>query len=292
PEKYTSLKTEEVLNLYKTKMTEKALVDYSELEEYMKNIGIKSFDSSQFSEINIIGRGGSAIVYSTIFQKKKCVLKSLNNNLLLDEKRFKQIKHKVSRDERSDIYSLGVLLWELTSGVPPFHGLNIATIILEISQNKREKIIANTPSDYANLVEKCWSSDPDQRPTLDQILIELENLSNKTTIEFITNENIKNNQQIAQPESNDENSLNFFNCRTETTCKRHDESYPKEESQVLPGPHLSNNRNIDKIESNNDKHSNDTSSDSSQLGEVILDNAPKTSNTDMQSLISSEEILK
>ncbi|CAG8591133.1 1750_t:CDS:2, partial [Dentiscutata heterogama] len=274
-------------------MSEKALVDYSELEEYLKSIGIKSFDSSQFSEIEIIGRGGSAIVYSTIFQKKKCVLKSLNNNLLLDVKRFKQIKHKVSRDERSDIYSLGVLLWELTSGIPPFHGLNIATIILEISQNKREKIIVNTPSDYANLIEKCWSSDPDQRPTLDEILIKLENLSNKTTIEFITNENIKNNQQIVQPESNNEDSLNFFNCRTETTCKRHDESNPKEESQVLPVSYLSNNHNIDdKIESNNDEHSNDISSDSSKLDEVILDNAPKTSNMDIQSLTSSEEILK
>ncbi|CAG8661718.1 17371_t:CDS:2, partial [Dentiscutata erythropus] len=101
--------------------------------------------------------------------------------------------------------------------------------------NKREKIIANTPSDYANLIEKCWSSDLDQRPTLDQILIELENLSNRTTIEFITNENIKNNQLIMQPESNNENSLNFFNCRTETTCKRHGEFDPKEESRILLG---------------------------------------------------------
>ncbi|CAG8771809.1 5518_t:CDS:2 [Dentiscutata erythropus] len=231
-------------------MSEKALVDYSELEEYLKNIGIESFVYSQFSEIKIIGRGGSAIVYLTIFQKKKYVLKSLNNNLLLDEKRFKQIKR----------------------------------------EDNREKIIANTPSDYANLIKECWSSDPDQRPTLDQILIELENLSNKTTIEFITNENIKNNQQIVQPESNNED---FFNYRTKTMYKRHEESNPKEESQVLPGSHLSNNCNIDdKIESNNDKHSNDTSSDSSKLGEFILDNAPKASNTDMQSLTSSEETLE
>ncbi|CAG8819012.1 969_t:CDS:1, partial [Dentiscutata erythropus] len=48
----------------------------------------------------------------------------------------------------------------------------------------------------------------------------------------------------------------------------------------------------DKIESNNDKHSNDTSSDSSKLSEFILDNAPETSNTDMQSLTSSEETLE
>ncbi|CAG8768805.1 13802_t:CDS:2, partial [Dentiscutata erythropus] len=110
--------------------------------------------------------------------------------------------------------------------------------------DKRE-IIANTPSDYANLIEKCWSSDSDQRPTLDQILIELEKLSNETTIEFITNENIKNNQQIVQPELYNEISLNFFNYRTETTYKCQEESNTKEESQVLHGSYLSNNCNND-----------------------------------------------
>ncbi|RIB18790.1 hypothetical protein C2G38_2183604 [Gigaspora rosea] len=35
----------------------------------------------------------------------------------------------------------------------------------------REKIIDNTPTDYSNLYEKCWSSDQNQRP---KILTELE----------------------------------------------------------------------------------------------------------------------
>ncbi|CAG8729765.1 23888_t:CDS:2, partial [Dentiscutata erythropus] len=56
-----------------------------------------------------------------------------------------------------------------------------------ISNNIKEKAIVNTPSDYINLYDRCWSSNPDQRPTLDKILIELEKLPSKIDIEFILN---------------------------------------------------------------------------------------------------------
>ncbi|CAG8850692.1 14323_t:CDS:1, partial [Racocetra persica] len=39
-----------------------------------------------------------------------------------------------------------------------------------ISNNKREKSIEGTPKDYLNLYEKCWSSDPDMRPAMNEIL--------------------------------------------------------------------------------------------------------------------------
>ncbi|KAF0480855.1 glycosyltransferase family 2 protein [Gigaspora margarita] len=92
--------------------------------------------------------------------------------------------------KKSDIYSLGVILWELTSGIPPFYNLNDSIAIYqEIINDNREKIIENTPPDYANLYCKCWSSCLDQRPTLDEILIELKNLSKEKDIKFIINNN-------------------------------------------------------------------------------------------------------
>ncbi|CAG8636116.1 11585_t:CDS:2 [Dentiscutata heterogama] len=53
--------------------------------------------------------------------------------------------------------------------------------MLKIAEHDREKIIANTPQDYANLYTKCWSSDPDQRPTLTQILAVFEKLLAETS---------------------------------------------------------------------------------------------------------------
>ncbi|CAG8691817.1 417_t:CDS:1, partial [Scutellospora calospora] len=39
-----------------------------------------------------------------------------------------------------------------------------------IAQGIREEKIPGTPEDYANLFEKCWSAERDQRPELDEIL--------------------------------------------------------------------------------------------------------------------------
>lgn len=290
----------------------------------MNECKIQNFCHSEFSDHKIIGQGGFAVVYSTIFRGKKYALKSLNNNIVLDTKAFKQIKNEIKslyneninhpniiklhgfsrdpstdnfmlvlqyancgnlqehlrrmqkeniykiswaelikiakeitsglehlhtngiihrdlhsknilmdngkvlitdfglskrwddntasessnnavgvmayvepqcfiqngrnfkRNEKSDIYSLGVLFWELTSGIPPFKNYHFAFQIQAIFRNEREKVISGTPSEYANLYKKCWSSDPDQRPVLNEILIELESLSN-LSIKFMIN---------------------------------------------------------------------------------------------------------
>ena len=50
--------------------------------------------------------------------------------------------------------SICVLLWEISSGIPPFHTndeQNNIGLIYNISQGQREKIIPDTSVDYANL---------------------------------------------------------------------------------------------------------------------------------------------
>ncbi|RIB28067.1 kinase-like domain-containing protein [Gigaspora rosea] len=98
------------------------------------------------------------------------------------------IKHiKGAPDKESDIYSLGVLFWELTSGVPPFNKLPMAAAIIEISKGRREETVENTPPDYADLYKNCWSSHSAERPTLEYSLSVLEKLSKEIIDEIITN---------------------------------------------------------------------------------------------------------
>ena len=89
---------------------------------------------------------------------------------LLQEQSYK-------KDARSDIYSFGVILWEISSGKPPYdsnnNDLNRNDLIALISENKREKIVTNTPKTYSNLYSQCWSNDPDKRPVIGNILNQL-----------------------------------------------------------------------------------------------------------------------
>jgi serine/threonine protein kinase len=72
------------------------------------------------------------------------------------------------KDKKSDIYSLGVLLWEITSGSPPFSELTEFMLGSYIINNVREEPIEGTPLEYQELYQKCWKGDPNLRPNIDQ----------------------------------------------------------------------------------------------------------------------------
>ncbi|RIB28352.1 kinase-like domain-containing protein [Gigaspora rosea] len=76
------------------------------------------------------------------------------------------------RNKSSDIYSLGVLYWALSSGVPPFRALKAIHAI----KGNREIPIEGTPVDFKNLYEAAWNGKPSSRPDIEEICKKLENM--------------------------------------------------------------------------------------------------------------------
>ncbi|PKY19160.1 kinase-like protein [Rhizophagus irregularis] len=76
------------------------------------------------------------------------------------------------RDKKSDIYSLGVLFWEITSGHPPFFNRDDQSIFAlchHICSGHREEPIKETPLEYQQLYQKCWDGNPELRPDINQV---------------------------------------------------------------------------------------------------------------------------
>ncbi|GBB92463.1 hypothetical protein RclHR1_20090004 [Rhizophagus clarus] len=70
----------------------------------------------------------------------------------------------------SDIYSFSIIMWEFTSGIPPFNDrAHDHQLIYDICKNERPEIKKNTPKCYVNLMKKCWDSNPSNRPTITEL---------------------------------------------------------------------------------------------------------------------------
>ncbi|GES80085.1 kinase-like domain-containing protein [Rhizophagus clarus] len=71
---------------------------------------------------------------------------------------------------KSDIYSIAMLMWEISSGQPPFinyeHDYDLA---INIINGIRPKIVLGTPIEYKNLMEQCWDADPSKRPDHEEL---------------------------------------------------------------------------------------------------------------------------
>src|SRR3954470_6399252 len=78
----------------------------------------------------------------------------------------------------SDIYSIAILMWEISSGQPPFinydHDYDLA---MNIINGIRPKIVSGTPLKYKSLMEQCWDADPLKRPDINTLTIKIRDMN-------------------------------------------------------------------------------------------------------------------
>lgn len=80
-------------------------------------------------------------------------------------------------NEKCDVYSFGVILWELATLSIPWKGLNSMQVVGAVGfQNRRLEIPEEVDPTVAQIIQECWQTEPHLRPSFTQLILRLRRL--------------------------------------------------------------------------------------------------------------------
>ncbi|RHZ48310.1 hypothetical protein Glove_553g2 [Diversispora epigaea] len=168
----------------------------------------------KFNSENILIHNG--IIKLNVFGLTKIIsdsLSSLTNNLgpiqYMDPQHLEPFD-TIDKNKSSDIFCLGIILWEISSGNPPFEMKSSLDVdfLNNIVKGKREIVIPETPHKYMEIYTDCWKHNGNSRPDISQVV---KNLSEIT----ISDASVASQSQPYNVTYNNSENLNIPNEKPE-----------------------------------------------------------------------------
>ncbi|XP_076941532.1 serine/threonine-protein kinase 54-like [Bidens hawaiensis] len=86
-----------------------------------------------------------------------------------------EVASKMPYGQKCDVYSFGICLWEIYT-CDMAYTYNLDNIPADIYNEMRPSIPVNCPISLAQLMERCWDTNPKKRPEMKAVVVELEEI--------------------------------------------------------------------------------------------------------------------
>ena len=80
--------------------------------------------------------------------------------------------------EKCDVFSWGIILWEVLSRKKPFDEIGgpAFRIMWAVHSGSRPPLLRKCPKVIEDLMTKCWSKDPNERPPMKEVEHQVEDI--------------------------------------------------------------------------------------------------------------------
>ncbi|KAL2342353.1 hypothetical protein Fmac_003638 [Flemingia macrophylla] len=103
-------------------------------------------------------------------------------------------------DEKCDVFSYGVILWELCTLRQPWEGMNPMQVVGAVGfQHRRLDIPDDVDPAIADIIRQCWQTDPKLRPTFAEIMAALKPLQKPITVSQVHRPSAQSSQVAEDP---------------------------------------------------------------------------------------------
>jgi len=135
----------------------------------------------------LLGDFGLSRVYQEVAAQTKDYSMTVTSAKPNNASRFKAPEvmfDDLARSTQSDVWAFGMLVYQVYSGVSPFHEHSEAQLPFRLQEGDRPERPASCPNDIWEIAVACWAQEPRARPSMSAVLKRLGDVGRATGVQI------------------------------------------------------------------------------------------------------------